>query len=672
MTINEYENLIVSNYQNNLEKFKQYAPVLYNKLVTASDNRYSLELNINSLNISKDGELIYPYENVNEYFEQLLEAYYKRDKLNLIEYTINISDKDESIDKFGIETIALKHYANITKKYKSIFKKMPDVSKLNPYHEQRYAMMIFGIGLGYHIPQLIEKYEIQHLLLIDINIEMLRASLYTINWEQIFLYFNEKDKYRNLQIIIEENSKEIEKNIVNYLAYQVPMAYYNLAQMISYQNKVFEESIKLITNSFDLYTGTNQGFFDDEKWSLEHTLHNIKSQIPIYSDKIGNKVEEDKHVFVIGNGPSLDLYIDFIKENEDKAIIFSAGSALSSLYKAGIKIDYIIQMERTIDTYYLLKESVPLEYLKNSKIIGMNTLHPRVYNLFEKKFMFLKYSDAGAEFVEEVKFPLLAFTNPTVTNSAFRLALQFGFKNISFFGMDFGFKNLENHHSKNSFYYDKKSKFFNSQRKEGYMKVKGITSDFVYTERIINNSRKNIESLTAAAKEQVENIKIYNYSEGAYIQDTINSNHSSNHLSNVKKMTENEKEQTISKIESQFEICTKDTNLNLEILNERFDYLKSALAMFKRKNIDAFMFLKFTNMMYILFDQQFSQFKYIKRVLNGTFLQLLTKTYVYVAFQQQDKNSAKFLNECIDIIIEYMEDAKKTVNSLNNKIDRPF
>ena len=287
---------------------------------------------------------IYPADNVMDYFRDLLDSYYKRDKLNLLSYTLNTMEIDKSLEYFGTQLVSLKYYAQIMDEYKRIFKKRPNLRHINPHHDDRYAMVIFGIGLGYPIQELIVKYNIQHLCLIDLNLEMLRVSLYTLNWKSIFEYFTEKDKHRSLEIIVNRDPKKVETMFSQYLFSKVPMAYYNMAQLVTYRDEKIDDTIKRINEAFSLYTGGSFGFFDDEKWSMQHTLHNLNENIPILYKK--NCMDNDTHVFVVANGPSLDKDIEFIKKHRDKAIVIAAGTAFGSLYKNGIKADILIEIEK--------------------------------------------------------------------------------------------------------------------------------------------------------------------------------------------------------------------------------------------------------------------------------------------------------------------------------------
>ncbi|MGY2438006.1 6-hydroxymethylpterin diphosphokinase MptE-like protein, partial [Escherichia coli] len=92
-----------------------------------------------------------------------------------------------------------------------------------------------------------------------------------------------------------------------------------------------DEIIELITRTkqefFFLISGW--GFFDDNVIALSHCVENIRKNIPFL---VKGKSLDDKWreipVFVIGNGPSLDIAIDKLKSYQHQVIILSCGSAL--------------------------------------------------------------------------------------------------------------------------------------------------------------------------------------------------------------------------------------------------------------------------------------------------------------------------------------------------------
>ena len=365
-------------------------------------------------------------------------------------------------------------------------------------------LIIIGMGCGYHIEYLLNNLDIRHLIIVEPDANFFYLSLHTVEWEKIFNYF--KKDGRTLDIHLENVS--INNLISNIRLLNPVFVNHSLIYKHFQRDNVLFNS--LIENIFLLTRGF--GFYDDEKWSLEHTIGNIKDKVSVYSPK--NKVPRDAVAFIVGAGPSLDECIDVIKKYKDKAIIFSCGSAIRTFEREGIKPDFHVEIERTYDTYNALNH-IDRDYLKEIPFLGNNTVHPEVYSMFNEKSMFLKANDAGADLFPK-DIVNLYYCNPTVTNGALSLIASLGFKNVYLFGADVGFKDLEKHHSKYNIAMDKESSFYCDQIKEMTKEVPGNFCEKIHSTSTLLWAKNSIEELIGLNKD----IKVYNCSDGGKIDRT--------------------------------------------------------------------------------------------------------------------------------------------------------
>ena len=104
------------------------------------------------------------------------------------------------------------------------------------------------------------------------------------------------------------------------------------------------------------------------------------------------------------------------------------------------------------------------------------------------------------------------YSNPTVSNTALAVVTSLGFKNVYLTGVDLGYKSSEQHHSKDSIYYDEG--FDNAVTMTEDMKVEGNFCESVYTTAIFDMSRANIEMLLQLNPD----VTVHNCSDGAKIQ----------------------------------------------------------------------------------------------------------------------------------------------------------
>ncbi len=357
-------------------------------------------------------------------------------------------------------------------------------------------MLVFGVGLGFHLIELIRTFNIQHMIAIELNPDIFRMSLSTIDWREIYDYFSKNG--RTFTLIVSENFKEAKRQLIDKLMLINGCFYTYMFIFEHFEHETYKRLFDWMVQEIAKQPLT-WGFFDDEVWSIEHTFSNVKQNIPVfaYMKKLsGNEIP----VFVVGSGPSLDKSISAIERNKDKALIISCGTGLAALYKKGITPDIHVEIERTKATYEYLCE-IDKRFLKKITIVGFNNLYPKVFKLGKRNFMALKANDAGALFFPK-EFPHFFNSNPTVTAFGVALAAYLGFKNIYLFGVDLGVLDKEYHHSKLSPYFSEKSvvnKFPGTPLEYG-MEVEGFTTDKAYTNIYLYNTKISIENTIEAFK----------------------------------------------------------------------------------------------------------------------------------------------------------------------------
>jgi hypothetical protein len=271
------------------------------------------------------------------------------------------------------------------------------------------------------------------------------------------------------------------------------------------------------------------GFMEDEIIGLRHTLASIQSGYKVCKTKneFTNKTPQ-RPVFIAANGPSIDYCMDFLRENQKDLIIISCGTTLKALLKHNITPDIHVEMERT---KYLIEYIEVIEKqqqessvkLKDIQLVALNTVHPDVLAKFKSPLLLIKNADVGGVFLESIdKLGLYAITqypNPTCANAAMELVTLLGFKEIYLVGTDFGYVSKEQHHSKDSVYYEKDSELkytVDAKKMTDDLSRKGNFRAFVHTTSIFDSSRINLEFLLSKNRE----VNVYNTSDGIYIQLT--------------------------------------------------------------------------------------------------------------------------------------------------------
>ncbi|GMB95729.1 6-hydroxymethylpterin diphosphokinase MptE-like protein [Helicobacter sp. NHP22-001] len=243
------------------------------------------------------------------------------------------------------------------------------------------------------------------------------------------------------------------------------------------------------------------GSFEDEMLGFTNTLKNLKTNPPFLRPKRIKPI--DLPICIVGNGPSLDGLLPFLKEHGDKMIIFSCGTALKVLKKAGVSVDFQIEIER-IDYLKEVLESAPLE---DTPLICGNMLNPKALAYAKEAYMFMRGGSGSAYLDPHLS---VEFSAPFVGNAGAALASLFS-HTLILCGLDCGYIEGQAKHAKGS-YYGTESSFIPPNALE-------VRSNFgdskVFSDGLFLLSAKQMEQLFKQGKNQV-----YNLSSGAFIENT--------------------------------------------------------------------------------------------------------------------------------------------------------
>jgi len=268
-------------------------------------------------------------------------------------------------------------------------------------------------------------------------------------------------------------------------------------------------------------------FFDDEQIGFAHTFHNINAGYAFFSH--GAATESLPPVLLVGNGPSLDSHVNFIRQHQADSIIISCGTALSSLAKVGIKPDFHVEMERTSITPYYIEAGTSDEYRRGIPLLTLNPAPPNMTALFDEVCLAVKPNDAGSILIDDTfknhGLSRLESCNPTVTNAGLSFVLSMGFTEVLLIGVDLGQKTAASHHSSLSVYHDLEKRSKGKIRPGGaeleQSLMPGNFGGEVYANWILRRSRIDMEHLLSLPNPVGREHAVYNLNDGALINGAI-------------------------------------------------------------------------------------------------------------------------------------------------------
>ncbi len=447
------------------------------------------------------------------------------------------------------------------------------------YTENRHDFLIIaGIGLGLHITELLEKTEVQNLVILETDFELLTLSCFFTDWENLYdIQSPKKSKSITFLLLNEQEIVNEQGMLWNQLIKRAPHFPYNTIFYNHGRHNKYGKIIRKMQQDTPMYLNL-WGFYDDETNQLNHILHNINNKIRLIPTR--NSFMWSKQVIVCGSGPSLDTRINQLKEIRDDCILISAGTSLLALLKYDLTPDFHVELESDYNVYTLL-ENLPIEKLKKINLICALQCSPYITTLFKDSYAFIKDSMAIGDIIEDRENKLLDCT-PTCVNAALSIALHYSAEKIYLFGTDFGFYDKKNHHSKNSIYNatEIKTTEIDSLKKEtnDFMEetiAKEGYSGTCLTTGVYFTTKRRIEMLIGTYN-TVKHQNIFNVSDGLII------NYTTHIKSDEKILTINSEVDDVFEFKQQSRSLNKNsidkiTNTIHPVMKELCDLLKSNL-----------------------------------------------------------------------------------------------
>ncbi len=379
-------------------------------------------------------------------------------------------------------------------------------------------LAVVGLGLGYHLEDIVRTENFRHVFVYEPDMDIFYAFLHVIDLAPLFE--KQVQGHGTLTFLVGSSSG----TFINTLSeFAWTRGHFNISRLYYYCHYRSEIATEATKKMHELINRMMQGwgFFEDEIVGIAHSLLNAEERYPFIKNKTA--IENPNltvPAVIIGNGPSLDQGIETVKKIKDQCIIFSCGTALSSLHKHGIVPDFHVEIERTFNVDPWIEIINDPDYLNKITLITLNTVHPKVQKRFKNNLQALKGNDVGADLMWQAlqdKDVLKAnHCNPTVVNGGVSFSIALGFSTLYLFGVDFGFKDELYHHSKGSQYYNKDNPRAKLVKGRGDKEYPGNFSETILSNDLFDYGRFEVEK----ALRENRDVTCYNCSDGIRITYT--------------------------------------------------------------------------------------------------------------------------------------------------------
>ncbi|BDX07748.1 6-hydroxymethylpterin diphosphokinase MptE-like protein [Planctobacterium marinum] len=442
----------------------------------------------------------------------------KQDSLSHLEVFADKPNKDGLVLGYTGKKLAHYQHYKFVKEAEGLLDEVEEEFGALPENIQ--SLIQFGLGCGYQLESLLQEHEIENLFISEPIRDFFYASLFAIDWCQIFKKTDELEN--RLYINIGDDGSNLFKDLLQQFYSIGPYILNNTYFYSGYYNSNLKSAIAQLREQLKLVISIGE-YFDHAYYGITHTVEGVKRQFPILkknAQQVLSVSDRETPVFLVGNGPSLDASIQYIKEVRDSVILVTCGTSLQVMYKNGIVPDFHAEIEQNRATYDWATLINAPEFLKKISLVSCNGIHPDTARLYKDVFVAFKDGESSTvstlSVLGEDKCEMLQFAFPTVSNFATNLFIQLGMENIYFFGVDLGFYDNKHHHSKQSAYYNRKGTevFDYGKANNTALVTRGNFRQTVFTKEEFKIANVVLsQSISACSK----NCNFYNCSDGALI-----------------------------------------------------------------------------------------------------------------------------------------------------------
>lgn len=352
-------------------------------------------------------------------------------------------------------------------------------SKYNPLREAKNFIdenydieirnyIVIGLGFVYHINELLKR-DVKNISIIITNLDIFKLAIENIDLSDILRSSKVKIYLGNTPSLfkdafLEASKLESNKLILHKTSIKAMDDDMEEIRYLLEEFKVKELSTKNI--NYDL-----EGNFEFNKVNYDEVVN-----------KLFNKFN-NKPIFLVSAGPSLDKNKHLLKDIGDKGIILCVGRAVRVLLKEGVTPDFIIITDSSEDLYNSQLKGLDIEV----PIIVLSTCDKNVMKYYKgKKYIaFQNGFDKAEKLAKKLSIETIE-TGGSVATTGPDIAIRMGCNPIVFVGQDLAFSKGQTH-SKDT--YSKEVNHISILRK-----IKDIEGNDIYTSKNLSIYLRWIEN----------------------------------------------------------------------------------------------------------------------------------------------------------------------------------
>lgn len=241
-------------------------------------------------------------------------------------------------------------------------------------------LVCYGVGLGYHLERLFADYIQPHscVIIVEPSLAMFRRAIETTSWEAIL-------RHKGVRLWVGVDIATIHENAVQLFGEPSILFLTPILQAVVHrssaavQGEYFMRAADRIKNACGEIAGWYLCPAEDSYRGFMNFIRNLPESVGVPSFHHLESAFEGFVGIAVSTGPSLKHSFEWLRQVQNRAVIFCADSALKILLREGITPHAVGCLERVPETE-LLFDGVPS--LPDTWLLSMPVLWPKTFSAY--------------------------------------------------------------------------------------------------------------------------------------------------------------------------------------------------------------------------------------------------------------------------------------------------
>ncbi|OKP82726.1 hypothetical protein A3844_23845 [Paenibacillus helianthi] len=304
-------------------------------------------------------------------------------------------------------------------------------------------VIFFGVGLGYHIQELLRRHPGLHFSLIEPSVEIMHAFLEHSSYKDWFLtsrveeIMADESFTRNIPVL---------SKLIDRVSRILVVVWHTYPAMFPEELRRFNESVQQLVSYKQEKMKVTHHY--EKEWAL-NSIHNF----PYILDtpnflETGKEHIQGKPVIIVAAGPSLNEEIENLRliKEQGLAYIFSVGSAVNALIEQGIYPHGTFSYDPNIYNVDVVQKIIDQQITSIPLIFGSTVGRHTVDDYTgSKQHLIISQDVLSTELLRNVKDKPLEIINdaPSVAVIAIQCFIRMKASKIILVGQNFAYRNSE-------------------------------------------------------------------------------------------------------------------------------------------------------------------------------------------------------------------------------------